>query len=262
MPRSAFTRVGAAIEAEIYDSRAAALLSSADMLTQAVALRMRTILGGSETVLAEADSLVDWDNLEGAVVVTAMKDGSFRWRTSSLNAGGDTLARAGVRFVLRALEDVSSQGERMMWPEKLKADSLLFEITLKRPIVRQGGEELPLKGRLPFPVFTLEVPWQREVHMTKEPRIYYPEKSRGAGITGGVQMQFTIDGEGKIVPGSIREAWPDSRPRPAGYARDYYRDLVKSVERGLPSARFSPALVGGCVRAQRVMQIFNFAFKG
>jgi hypothetical protein len=261
LPRSAFTRVGAAIEAEIYDSRAAVLLPAADMLTQAVALRMRTILGGSETVLPEADSLVDWDNLEGAVVVTAMKDGSFTWRASSLNGRADTLARAGVSFILKALEDVASQGERMMWPETLKADSLQFEIILKRPIVREGGVELPLKARLPMPVLTLEVPWQKEVHMTKEPRIYYPEKSKGARITGGVQMQFVIDVDGKIVPGSISEAWPDSRPRPTGYFRDYYRDLIRSVERGLPSARFSPALVGGCVRQQRVMQIFNFSFR-
>ena len=231
------------------------------MLTQAVALRMRSLLGGSETVLPHADSLVNWDLLEGAFVVTAMKDGSFRWRASSLNAGVDTLPRAGAGFLRRALEDVASQGERMMWPESFQADSALFEITLKRPIVRKGGEELPLKARLPFPVFTLEVPWQQEVHMTKEPRIDYPESLRRAAVAGGVQLQFVIDEKGKIVPGSIREAWPDSRPRPTGYFRDYYRDFMKAVERGLPSARFSPALVGGCTTRRRVMQIFNFAFK-
>ncbi|HEX5577315.1 MAG TPA: hypothetical protein VFX40_03010, partial [Gemmatimonadaceae bacterium] len=224
-------------------------------------LRMRSLLGGSETVLPEADSLVNWDLLEGAFVVTAMKDGSFTWRASSLNAGVDTLPKAGPGFVRRALEDVASQGERLMWPESFEADSALFEITLKRPIVRKGGQELPLKARLPFPVFTLEVPWQQEVHMTKEPRIDYPESLRRAAIAGGVQLQFVIDEKGKIVPGSIREAWPDSRPRLTGFSRDYYRDFVKAVERGLPSARFSPAIVGGCVRPQRVMQIFNFAFR-
>jgi hypothetical protein len=104
----------------------------------------------------------------------------------------------------------------------------------------------------------IEIPWEKPVELTKKPRIFYPEKSRANRMMGGVEIEYIVDQDGKVVPGSLAEVWPENRPKLDSFEMEFYRAFLRAVERGFPTAEFSPALIGGCAVKQNVKQVFNF----
>jgi hypothetical protein len=260
VPRSAYHRVGVGLDAIAYDARAKLFLPAADILAQTVAFRVRSMLGGSEERIPDADTvLVSPSEVWGAVRVTAGPDGKFSWRASR-TAPADS-ARSALRLVTRALEELSSEGEMVMWPEGIGRDPVTFSLVILRPTVSREGIESAVKARRPMPLFMVDVPWEKPVEVLKLPRIHYPEALQSLRITGGVELEFIVDEGGELVPGSVEEVWPDDRPKLDRFQMEAYRSFLRAVQRGLPSAEFSPAIIGGCTVRQKVRQVFNFAFK-
>ncbi len=77
---------------------------------------------------------------------------------------------------------------------------------------------------------------------------------------GNVKLAFAVDKSGRADPKSMKELWPEGVERPTGELRDAYQAFVRAVMHGLQSARFSPAIIGGCVVKQTVYQTFEFRF--
>jgi hypothetical protein len=257
LPRSAYHRVGVGLDAVAYDGRGTRMLPAADLLTQTVAFRIRAMMGGSEERIPEADTLlVSPHRVYGAIRLTAEPDGKFTWRASRTSPS-DT-SRSAISLVVRALEELSSEGEMVMWPEGMGREPVTFGLVILRPTVNRDGVESVVRARQPMPLFMIDIPWEKPVELTKKPRIFYPEKSRANAMTGGVEIEYIVDQEGKVVPGSLAEVWPDDRPKLDRSDMEFYRAFLRAVERGFPTARFSPALIGGCPVKQKVKQVFNF----
>jgi hypothetical protein len=257
LPRSAYHRVGVGLDAVAYDNRGKVMLPSADILAQTVAFRIRSMMGGSEERIPDADTLlVSPLGVYGAIRVTATPDGKFTWRGST-TAPSD-LSRSAIRLVVRALEQLSTEGEMVMWPEGAGQDPVTFGLVVVRPKVNRDGVESAVKARQPVPIFMIEIPWEKPVELTKKPRIFYPNKSRANRMMGGVEIEYIVDQDGKVVPGSFTEVWPADRPKLSASDMEYYRAFLRAVERGFPTAEFSPAIIGGCPVKQKVKQIINF----
>ena len=257
LPRSAYHRVGVGLDAVAYEGRGKVMLPAADILAQTVAFRIRAMMGGSEERIPDADTLlVSPHQVYGAIRVTATPDGKFTWRRSSTEASDSS--RSAIRLVVRALEELSSEGEMVMWPEGMGHEPVTFGLVILRPTVNRDGAESVVKARRPVPLFMIDIPWEKPVELTRKPRIFYPEKSRTNRMMGGVQIEYVVDQNGKVVPGSLEEVWPEDRPKLSGSDLDFYRAFLRAVERGLPSAEFSPALIGGCAVKQKVKQVINF----
>ena len=258
IPKTEFKRVGVFLEATSNDSASAAILPAADLFAQTVAYRVRTLVGKSETVLADADSAIAWWTVGGEVVVVLRPDGRFTWRVPEWSANGDTMSRSSLALLRRAITDVASSGEWITWPDGNKHDSLTFGLSLVAPRVTKDHKVIPVKARQPVAVFTLMVPWEKSVEMLKSPDAWYPNKARNDGAIGMVRLAFLVDKSGRAKPETIKEVFLPGEQRPRGDMADYYNKFLSAVTRSLPSARFSPAVVGGCVMKQMVQQTFEF----
>ncbi|HEU4879757.1 MAG TPA: hypothetical protein VFT21_09900, partial [Gemmatimonadaceae bacterium] len=120
------------------------------------------------------------------------------------------------------------------------------------------GKIIPVKARQAVPVFTLLVPWDKSVEVTTGPNIRYPERSRSLGAIGSVRLAFVVDKLGRADMSTVKELWPPGMKRPTGELLLAYEAFLRAVKRDLPSARFSPAVIGGCVMSQMVSQTFDF----
>jgi hypothetical protein len=257
IPSSAFKRVPVFLEATKQDSASRAILPSADFFTQAVAFRIRELLGAKDSKLVEADSAINWSTLWGEVVVAVKKDAPITWSVKEWSGRADSSERSSLRILRRAIADVVANGETVVLPDGL-GDSATFGMSFVNPRVTKEGKVIPVKARQAVPVFTLLIPWDKSVELTKFPDVKYPEISRSLGAIGSVQLAFFVDKSGRADVSSIKELWPSDRKRPSGEALLAYEAFLRAVKRDLPSARFSPAVIGGCVMKQMVNQTFEF----
>ena len=257
IPANAFKRVPVFLEATA-DSASRAILPGADLFAQSVAFRLRALLGGSESKLAEADSTIDWSRLWGEVVVTLHKDGAPTWAIPEWSSRDSDHPRSALRFLRNAIQDVVASGETVSFPDGFSGDSITFGLSLVHPRVMKDLKVIPVKGRQPVPVFTMAVAWEKSVELTKFPHIVYPEVSRSLGAIGNVQISFAVNKQGRADMETVKEVWPATLRRPTGELRNAYDAFLRAVIRGLPSARFSPAVIGGCVMNQKVVQTFDF----
>jgi hypothetical protein len=258
IPKSEFKRVGVFLEATSNDSASAAILPAADLFTQTVAYRIRALVGKSETTLIEADSAIAWWTVRGEVVVVVRPEGKFTWRVPEWSAGVDTMPRSSLALLRRAITDVAASGEWITWPEGNKQDSLTFGLSLVTPRVTKDRKVIPVKARQPVAVFTLMVPWEKSVEVLKSPNAWYPDKARNDWAIGMVRLAFLVDKSGRAKPETIKEVFLPGELRPRGEMAEYYNKFLKVVTQSLPSARFSPAVIGGCVMKQMVQQTFEF----
>jgi len=259
IPASAFKRVPVFLEATA-DSASRAILPGADLFAQSVAFKVREFVGGSESKLTEADTVIDWSRMWGEVIVTVHRDRPLAWRAPEWSSRADTLPRSAVRMVKRAIEAVVAGGEGVTLPEGVSGDSLTFGLSLVYPRVTKEGQVIPIKARQPVPVFTMAVAWEKSVEVTRNPRIVYPEISRSMGAIGNVRLAFAVTRQGEADMTTVKELWPPALKRPTGELRNAYDAFLRSVIRALPTAKFSPAVIGGCVMNQMVEQTFSFKF--
>ena len=255
---ASFHRVPVVLNATVADARWVSILPGADLLNQSVALRVREILGQREAALPAADSVVNWKNLWGTIAVTATRDGRFRTRVHSSSVSAMDDPRSVLVLVVRALDDIASSGELVMWPEDLTGDSASFNITIHRPVVNKSGVMKPVALRQAVPMFTIGTPWESPVDVKRQPRIVYPELSRTNAVYGTVRFAFTVTESGKADISTIEEVLPDGVVRPSGDLLAYYSAFLSAVKRGLPSAEYHPAVIGGCPVRQKVIESFEF----
>jgi len=257
IPASAFKRVPVFLEATA-DSASRAILPGADLFAQSVAFRLRALLGGNESKLAEADSTIDWNRMWGEVRVTLHKNDAPTWVIPDWSSSDSDHARSALTFLQKAIQDVVASGETVAIPDGSLGDSITFGLSLVHPRVMKDLKLIPVKGRQPIPVFTMAVAWEKSVELTKFPHIVYPEFSRSLGAIGNVMLSFAVDKQGRADMETVKEMWPPAAKRLTGDLRQAYDAFLRAVIRGLPSARFSPAVIGGCVMNQKVIQTFHF----
>lgn len=265
LPASAFTRVAVHVAATLEDTVAhAPLRSGADLLAQGVAQRLRAIAAGAGAPAGDgmpaADALVPWRAVPATVVVTAHRDGRLAWVRSDTGTArtADTAATA---LLARALAAVHADGERIRWPEALADDSASFELTLAGPTIRRDGSTALERVGRAFAAFTLPLPWAEPVVMTTAARIAYPEASLRGGAEGMVRLRYVVDEQGRVVRKTIAEQWPATRPRLRGDLGRFYDAFRRATERGVPTARFEPARIGGCEVPQLVQQDFAYGLR-
>lgn len=261
IPASAFKRVPVFLEATA-DNQSVAVLAGADLFAQSVAFRLRELMGGNESKLADADSVVDWNRLWGEILVTVHREGPLTWSVAEWSARADAVPlRSSLRMLKTAIGDVVASGETVTMPEGFVGDWVTFGLSLVHPRVTKDGKIIPVKGRQPVPVFTIAVPWEKSVEVTRNPNILYPELSRLMNSIGNVRLAFAVNKQGRVDESTIKELWPPTLKRPTGDLRNSYEAFLRSVIRDLPTARFSPAVIGGCVANQMVEQTFEFRFR-
>jgi hypothetical protein len=160
----------------------------------------------------------------------------------------------------RAVGAVVAGGESVMIPEGFAGDSVTFSLSLINPQVSQSGKLIPASSRQSTPVFTIATAWTKPVTQTREPNIIYPEISRSLMTIGNVRLVFPVDRSGRAIVDSVTEIWPSGVEKPTGDLRDAYEAFVRAVKHGLPQARYSPGVIGGCTVKQMVSQIFEFKY--
>lgn len=261
IPAKAFKRVPVLLQATA-DSASSAILQGADFFAQSVAFKLRDLAGGSDTQLADADSVIWWGSLSGEVRVTAHRAGSLTWKVPEWASGADTLRRSALAALRDAIEQVSSSGETVMIPEGFAGDSVSFGLSLIHPTVTKEGKIVPVRARQPIPVFTIGVPWEEPVEPSRNADVKYPELSRSLSSIGNVQLAFAVDRNGRVDTATVKEIWPANLERPTGSMLRSYEAFLAAVKRALPSARFSPATIGGCPTKQMVSQTFEFLLSG
>ncbi len=255
IPRSEFERTVFFLEATALPG-SSAILPSADLLGQSVAARMREILGAKADDVPAADSLVDWRHTWASLDVVARRNGTFSW-SQRKSSGPDSTRSAAHTLLLRAISAVQRDEGPLPWPQSALADSLSFSLTLRWPTVRPEGRINFPVVRAAFPVFALDLPWTTAVEQLQGPRITYPERLRKSGQMGHVKLQFVVDSKGRAVQSTIKEIPSEGTFRSAFSGENRYT-FVSAVKRGLSSARFSPARIGGCATDQLVTQVFEF----
>lgn len=261
IPASAFKRVPVFLEATA-DPQSVAVLPGADLFAQSVAFRLRELMGGNESKLADADSLVDWNRMWGEILVTVHREEPLTWSVAEWSTrAASPPVRSSLGMLKAAINDVVASGETVTMPEGFAGDWVTFGLSLVHPRVTKDGKLIPVKGRQPVPVFTIAVPWEKSVELTRNPNIVYPELSRLMNSIGNVRLAFAVNKEGRVDVATIKELWPPTLKRPTGDLRNAYEAFLRSVIRDLPTARFSPAVIGGCVVKQMVEQTFEFRFR-
>ncbi|HEU5175030.1 MAG TPA: hypothetical protein VFT96_09770 [Gemmatimonadaceae bacterium] len=266
IPASAFTRVPVHLEAST-DSASRRILPVADTLTLLVA-RVLTASFGPGAPLPDAAGFVHWRQLDGGVQVTVHRDGRLTWSlphpTGEDSVSGmrpDTVFNEARNLIMQALMVVHDAGVAMSWPAGASGDSLLFRLAYVRSSVTQDGAIQPLEARFAVPVFTLPVPWEREVAVHRMPTPRYPETSRSRGAEATIILRFVVDSTGRLKQGTARDQWPEDRPRPRGDLGHFYRLFVRSAVESLADAQFVPALIGGCAVDRVASMPFVFGLR-
>jgi hypothetical protein len=257
IPKSAFKRVPVFLEANA-DSAVRPILPAADLFAQSVGLKIRELLGAGESNLPEADSAVDWRRVWGQLDVVVRRDGPLTWHAPEWSVGADTSKSSAPALLARALNLVIASGETVSLPDGFPADSAVFGLAFVNPTVRKDGRVIPVRGRRPVAVFTLEVAWTKNPEMLAYPHIDYPAISRSSFAIGNVVLSFAVDKKGQIDMQSVKEIWPHGVKRLAGTEGAAYDAFLKAVKRGLPTGKYAPAIIGGCTVSQTVVQTFEF----
>jgi len=257
IPASSLKRVPVFLQATA-DSTMKAVLPSADLFAQSVAFRIREILGARDAHLVEADSVVAWNRLWGEANVTLHKGGKPTWSVPEWSMRADTIPRSSIALLLNAISQVVDEGEMVSYPEGVDADSIPFSLSLVNPTVTEKGAILPVEARQPIAVFSIATAPERSVRVIESPHVQYPEYSRWLRSIGGVRMTYVVNKTGRVEPATIKEMWPIGLERPTGQLLLAYEAFLRAVKRGIPSARFSPAMIGSCPVNQVVQQFFEF----
>ena len=257
IPATAFTRVAVYGTLKFSGAPSLAIRTSAELLLQDAATKLRTLLGAERsTLLPRGEPAITWRGLGAPLRVSVYRDGRITHRIPPERA--DTSA---AYMIAKALDLAAPESAPFMWGADSLRDSVSFDIELTWPTVSRGGKpKSPTFTSAAIILFSISHPWQAEAAPhpnNRGPR--YPEGARSRGYAGLVNMQVVIDTSGRPVPSSINALWPDTLPELQGEPRRQYDAFVKAVRESLVSMRFYPAEVGGCKTAQLVVIPFEFA---
>jgi hypothetical protein len=263
IPASAMRPTTVYVVARMRDSTLQDALLSADALTRVTAEEVQALLGASPGQLPRGEPAVTWLGLDADLLLTAHRDGRLTWRpdsVSSLALTQDTTAQAAAVLLGRALERLREKGRGYFWPPTVAVDSLTFRFVLSSaPYNRKGKRSEPGEPRA-VPLVLVDAPWEEQVKLVRTPRITYPERARSDLAAGIATMHFVIDTAGRVEPASIRDPLEPHAAKLDAAMIPYYQAFVAAVRSGLPTGRYSAALVGGCPIRRLVQQPFHFQF--
>ncbi|HET7563982.1 MAG TPA: hypothetical protein VFJ96_03225 [Gemmatimonadaceae bacterium] len=243
------------LTAESRDSTTRALLANANVLTQAVAERMRALLGASSGQLPSGEPTITWRGIGSGLAITAYRDGHMVSRVAS-----DRDDRPSSALIARAFDALLASGDAwFLWPDSA-VDSLSFDLELRPAMLDRAGNAHLLPMQFGVPVFTVgePLPLEEDARMIQQPPIHYPRSVESERIEGYLVLQFIVDWTGRVDTSTVRDVWPANRPRLTGEMGRYYQALVNAVRAALPDARFEPARIDGCPVSQLVQMPFAF----
>lgn len=235
-------------------------LPSAEVFAQAVAFKLREILGATSSQLPQADSVIMLSRLDGQMIVTAHRTRPLTWRIPSwYPKASDTVSRSSFALLAQGIKLTVADGDGIPLPENFKGDSVSFRLSFHYPFIdpHTGSNDYNNLGE-GAAAFTLLLPWGKRVEQLRGPTIHYPESAKNLPHINTVRLAFTVDRTGHAIPASARDLWPDERPLPFGPQLLAYQSLLRAVKEGLRSAGYSPAQLGGCPVEETVTQRYDF----
>lgn len=255
IPASSMTRVVVYAAPELADPSLREFTASADNFTQLVIDRVRLLLKAKPDTLPVGEPMVTWRGL-GNVSVTAHRDGR-----SDVQPPKHPPSTAGSDLLSSAIRGLHDDGETVSWPEGAAADSFSFNISLISPTVDRSGKVSMSHVRIAVPLFSVAAPWEEQARVVREGRTSYPSMNQSAHVTGYTEMQFVVDTTGRADMSTVHDIWPATKPPLAGVLHDYYIAFVEAARRGIESARYKPASIGGCTVRMLVQQPFDFGLR-
>lgn len=232
------------------------------LATENIAWQARGLLGAPDGLLPPPDTLINWRSLGRHLHLVGHRDGritwSFPWDTPGHGPVRDSVGEPTLALLGRAVDVALAKNERFPWPDGVEGDSIPFLIRFDYPQLKENGAIEPMRGQHAASLLEVRVPAMTPVAPRRMGSVTYPEDSRRNGVTANLVMQFVVDSTGRPIERSIRDLWPDDRPRLRGHLALHYADFVKAARRGLANSEYTPARVGGCAVPQLVQQPFTF----
>jgi hypothetical protein len=229
---------------------------------ESIAWHARALLGAPEGLLPPADTLVDWRSVGRHLHLVGHKDGritwSYPWDTPGHRPVRDSVGEPTLALLGRAIDTALARNERFPWADEIDGDSVPFLLRVDYPELDDKGQLEPMRALHAAALLEIRVPMLTPVEQHRMSRILYPETLRRMGVTGKLVLQFVVDTSGRPIGSSIRDVWPEQRPRLRGDLQRYYTDFLDEAKRGVQRSVYRPARVGGCPIAQLVQQPFIF----
>ena len=260
IPPSDMTRVMVYVSADVADPKLAAsgagpdASAAADALASAVADHIRLRLGAPVGVLPNGDSLMTWVGFGPDLNVVARRGRQLHWDYDELGEVSD-----GTGLIARGLADAVAEGETFVWPENLRADSVVIHMRLHAPEIARDGTAQPITAHAAVAVFTLPVPWEEPLERLEPAAPLHLNVERGwldGPRDGFVELGVIIDTTGRVDPDVIRELAPlDDNGRPAhALARVWKAARERALE-----VRFRPHRIGGCAIPTPFPMVMSFS---
>jgi hypothetical protein len=232
----------------------------ADLMAQDVATELAAKLGATPTALPDVTGKLSWYSLPAQISVVAHADGSAGWRAKG--SQGDLSA---ARLMGAAFDSARAKGmARLLWPEQAKADSFVVRLSLwPQYLGDTAASRQPHEHETKFAVFTLMEPDMTPARMKKGiPPPQYPAVNESGRVEGDLLMQFVVETNGRVDQSTIRDLWPDGKPRLSGARGEYYDAFVTSVTDWARFLFFEPMRLGGCPMKQLVQLPLAFVEAG
>jgi hypothetical protein len=257
IPASAMSRADVYLAAKVlipFDTTEKLALAPALMMGRAAAFQVRDLLGGSATMIPAAEPLATWRDVDGALRVTVQRSGRVSFAEVDAKSARPS---GGVLLLWNGIVAATEAGFKLEWPAGVTSDSIVFDLELDSEAPAEDGKAPP-RDDTRVPLFTVMKPRFEPSREISPPRIAYPSSVPPHGIEGVVRLTFVVDTTGRAVTETVKDTWPFWRPRPTGAHGRYYDAFLQAVRRGLPTARYAPARVGGCPVKIWVTQAFEF----
>lgn len=263
IPDSAFSPEIVFLEPSVHDSTHVVrplTLSSFDLLAQSIAQAMRLPDDSATRARGGVPDSLTWRQLNGDVLVTVHRNGTFAAHAvPDASDDGFVTGNRGIALILRATNDVARAGETFPWDAEQEGDSLTFALSLTIPTHARDGTMRKLMSRVAFPVFAVRAPWSDEVvQLPGRGSLRYPDDARHRGYQAEIHVRFIVDTTGRAIASSIREFIPDGQARPTGENLRVYDEFLREVRIAIPTLRFRPGSVAGCVIPVKVQQPYTF----
>ena len=256
IPPSAFTRVAVYAHAHFDDKVSAAFAQSGDNFLQELVDRVQRQLGAAPGKLPVGEPAVTWRGAEDWLYLVAHKDGGI------VIAAHDSIKPgSSASLFARAMDSVSTIGQ-LEWSADSARDSVRFHIAFDWPLLDSAGHvSKPSIDAPAIPVFSILMPWQRQVRM--KPNQTTPRYPNGDArrYKATILLTFTVDSTGHVIPSSVHDLWPNDKPRPTGPDSIAYQSFLEETERTAINIEFYPAIIGGCRVNQLVQMPFEYKLR-
>jgi hypothetical protein len=231
------------LHAEVSDTTNSSLMPQAELLASEVADDMRSRLGGSNTLIPSADTIVKPSSLPAQLVVTFRADGGATRRVVGQYGGKRTAELLSTSF-----DAIRKNGDgAMVWPDGYTADSVIVSLFLWPDFLVHDSAAALYKARSEFAAFSSLIPTERPaLAHDGNPNPRFPFQNRMHRVSGYLILEFVVDTTGHAIEGTVHDVWPENKPRLTGAMGSYYDDFLAATKDALRSWKFYPAYVGTC----------------